>query len=271
MRIGFVGSGKMAEAMAAGMIAAGIAKPSEIMACDIDVGRLKAMKKRLGVGVSRRNSDAMASAATIFLAVKPYQMGAILEEIRPAVSDKHLIISIAAGVPIQFIEANLGRGRIVRVMPNMPCLVAAGMSVFAMGSRSRATDRRTVSRLLGSFGRVLELPESVFDSVTALSGSGPAFFAYLLDKLAGGAIRRGLDRKTALVLAAQTMLGTARILIEQGIDPRDLVASVTTPNGTTAAGLAVMEAHGTETIMDKAVKAAAKRCRELAPAPKRRR
>lgn len=271
MRIGFVGCGKMAEAMATGLIAAGIVKPSQVTGSDIDSQRLATLKKRHGIRAVALNQDVVTSSEVVFLAVKPYQVDAILQDIRPAVTNRHLIISIAAGVPLKFIEGILGRGRVVRVMPNMPCLVAAGMSVFTLGSRTTAADRKTAFRLLGSFGEAIELPERVFDSVTALSGSGPAFFAYLLDKMAEGATRPGLDRKTALRLAEQTMFGTARMLMGRSIDPRDLVASVATPNGTTAAGMAVIEQHGTGAALRETVKAAAKRCRELAPAAKRSR
>lgn len=248
-------------------MAAEIAKPSEVHGSDVDLRRLATLRKRCGIRTHCRNRDVVRSAQVIFIAVKPHQIRNVLEDIRGAVSDRHLIISIAAGVPLSFIESILARGRMVRVMPNMPCLVSAGMSVFTLGSRTTSADRRTVRRLLGSFGQVLELPETVFDSVTAISGSGPAFFSYLLDKMADAAINKGLDRKIALRLAEQTMFGTAKLLMEHGIDPGELVAAVATPNGTTVAGLSILEKHGTGIVLRKAVRAAAKRCRELAPPP----
>jgi len=265
MIIGFAGCGKMAEAMATGLISAGIARPSQIYGSDTDRRRLSSLKRRHGIKICSGNLDLLSSADVIFVAVKPHQMQMVLEEIRLSTSNKHLIISIAAGVPVSFIESILDRGRIVRVMPNMPCLVSAGMSVFTLGTRATSTDRVTVCKLLGSFGVALELPETVFDAVTALSGSGPAFFSFVLDKMAGGAIKTGLSRRTALMLAEQTMLGTARLLIDRDIDPCELVGSVATPNGTTAAGLDVLENRGTAGALTDAVKAAARRCLELAP------
>ncbi|MEI6218200.1 MAG: pyrroline-5-carboxylate reductase [bacterium] len=265
MRIGFAGCGKMAEAMATGLIAAGIVRPSQICGSDTDRRRLSSLKRRHGIKSCATNRDLLSSADVIFIAVKPHQMQIVLEEIRSAASNKHLIISIAAGIPVSFIESILDHGRIVRVMPNMPCLVSSGMSVFTLGTRATSADRATVCKLLGSFGVALELPENVFDAVTALSGSGPAFFSFVLDKMAQGAMKTGLNRRTALLLAEQTMLGTAKLLIDRGIDPGELVASVATPNGTTAAGLNVLEKRGTAGALTAAVKAAARRCLELAP------
>lgn len=265
MRIGFIGCGKMAEAMASGLLSAGLVRPSQIHGGDVDTSRLKTLRKRYGIRTCAHNSEVFQASDVVFLSVKPYQIQSVLNDVKGVINDGHLIISIAAGVPLQAMESILDQGRFVRVMPNMPCLVSAGMSVFSLGSRTTTQDRRTVNRLLSSFGQVMELPETVFDSVTAISGSGPAFFSYLLNKMANGATKKGLDRKTALKLAIQTMFGTAKLLMEHGTDPDELVTSVATPNGTTAAGLAVMDKRGTGTILRDAVRAAAKRCRELAP------
>lgn len=264
MRIGFVGCGKMAEAIAGGLIAAKVARPSQIRGSDVDAARLRTLRRKHGISVCTENTEVVTNSDVIFLAVKPYQIESVLREVHNVVRNRHLFISIAAGVPLEAMESLLPRGRMVRVMPNMPCLVSAGMSVFCLGSRTRHGDRRTVGKLLSSFGLAMELPEAVFDSVTAISGSGPAFFSFLLDKMADGAVKKGLDRKTALRLAVQTMLGTAKLLMEQGTDPGELVARVATPNGTTAAGLAVMEKSNVDQVLRETIRAAAKRCREMA-------
>jgi pyrroline-5-carboxylate reductase len=221
------------------------------------------VRRRLGIQVTADNAEVARRARVVFLAVKPQQMREVLAHLRPAVGARHLIVSIAAGIGIRSLEAALPSARVVRVMPNMACLVAASMSVYAAGRRATAADRRRVRGLLAALGDALELPERRFDAVTALSGSGPAFFAYAADAMADGAVGEGMRRADALRLAGQTLLGTARLLRERRIDPRDLIAGVASAKGTTAAGLAVMDAANARDILRRAVRAAARRSREL--------
>ncbi len=167
-------------------------------------------------------------------------------------------------VTLEQIESRLPVGTpVVRVMPNLPCTVGEGMSVYCLGRRARRADARTAVRLLTCFGRVREVPERLFDAVTALSGSGPAFFAYVLDALARGAQKEGLTRSDALLLAEQTMLGTARLLLDTGQEPEALIQAVASPKGTTVAGLTVLTASPVSTILARAIRAAARRSREL--------
>jgi pyrroline-5-carboxylate reductase len=266
MNVGFIGSGRMAEAMMAALIRQKTLTPAEILASDVSAERRSHVRERYGVAVTLRNADVLAHGLVVVLAVKPQQLDAVLGEVAPHATAGHLFLSIAAGKRTAHLEALLPRGRVVRVMPNLACLVGESMSVFARGARSPAGDAAVVAELLGACGRVRELPEALFDTVTALSGSGPAFFAYLLDRLVDGAVAEGLAREDALALAEQTMLGTARLLLERRFDPAELAAAVTSARGTTAAGRAVLEIPPVAEALQRTIRAAAQRSRELSRA-----
>jgi len=261
-KIGFIGAGKMAEAVMSGLILKAFAKPGELIASDVDPARLADVGRRLGVRTTTANTEA-AAAPLIVLAVKPQQLDAVLREIAPVIGSSHLVISIAAGKTTAHIESLLPVGHVVRVMPNLACLVGEGMNVFTRGSRAHAADAAAVGRFLECCGRAAEIPEPLFDAVTALSGSGPAFFAYLLDRLADSAVAEGLSREQALLLAEQTMAGTARLLLETRMTPADLAAAVTSAKGTTAAGREVLETPALDEILAGTIRAAARRSREL--------
>ena len=263
MKAGFVGCGKMGEAIMASLIRSRAVRPCEVFVSDAKASRRRALSRRYKVNVSANNAIVASRAQTVFLAVKPQELNAVLDDISAAVTGRHLVISIAAGRRLSSIESRLPRARAVRVMPNLPALVSEGMSVFCAGSRATAADRKRTVRLLSCFGRVLELPESHFDTVTALSGSGPAFFAYVLDAVVRAAVGQGLARKQAKLLAEQTMLGTAKLLMQQHIDPLDLVRAVASPKGTTEAGLKVLEPSSVAKVLERTIAAAAVRSREL--------
>jgi pyrroline-5-carboxylate reductase len=266
MIIGFVGAGKMAEAMMVGLIERRYVESASVVASDVNAARLSDLGRRLGIRGGASNIEVVREADVCFLAVKPQQLDAVLAEIAAVVTPDRLVISIAAGKRIAGMEALLPRGRVVRVMPNIACLAGAGMNVFTRGARATEADAAQVRVMLECCGRALELPEDQFDAVTALSGSGPAFFAYLLDGLVDGAVREGLSRESALMLAAQTMEGTARLLLEQGLSPADLAAAVTSAKGTTAAGREVLENDGVADVLVRTIQAAARRSRELSHA-----
>ncbi|MEI8140487.1 MAG: pyrroline-5-carboxylate reductase [bacterium] len=265
-KIGFIGAGKMAEAMISGLIANGFAGPGEIVVSDISGERLKMVNDVYGVRVTLSNSEVVALAPICVLAVKPQQLGAVLGDLASLISANHLMVSIAAGKSTSYLESLLPTGRVVRVMPNMACLVGAGMNVYTRGSRATAADGVMVANLLGCCGRALEVPELLFDAVTALSGSGPAFFAYLLEQLVEGAVKEGLPREQALILGAQTMVGTAQLLLQKEMSPSDLATAVTSAKGTTAAGREVLETQVMAGILGRTIQAAAQRSRELGKA-----
>jgi pyrroline-5-carboxylate reductase len=263
MKIGFVGAGKMAEAIMAALIRNKTAAPNEVLACDISAERRDAIRRRLGIGVYSKADAVVDAADVIVLAVKPQDLQAALEPVAARVTGRQLVLSIAAGKTLAFLEALLPAARVVRVMPNLPSLVGEGMSVFCAGSRATGRDRARARSLLASFGKVLELPETAFDAVTALSGSGPAFIAHVLEAMENGAAALGLERADARLLALQTMLGTARYLAERGDEPKEFIAAVASPKGTTAAGLAVLDASDVAVVLARTLEAAARRSREL--------
>jgi pyrroline-5-carboxylate reductase len=264
VKVGFIGAGKMAEAIVAALIKTKTLGPHEIMACDIDATRRAEMRRRHGINAYSRVAKVVDHVDAIVLAVKPQDLNAALAGVAERIGEKHLVLSIAAGRTIASIERLLPRARVVRVMPNLPAVVEQGMSAFCLGSRATAADRKTVLRWLTSFGRAIELPEERFDAVTALSGSGPAFFAELLAHLVEGAVAEGLNRQDALLLGTQTMLGTAQYLVEASMPPADLTRAVASAKGTTAAGLEVMRASAVKQTLIDTIRAAARRSRELA-------
>lgn len=253
----------MAEAMISGLIRDRFAASGEIVVSDVSGERLAVMSRDYGVKTTRDNMEVVRGAPLCVLAVKPQQLGEVLSALAPAVSEQHLLVSIAAGKTTTYLESLLPAGRVVRVMPNIACLVGAGMNVFTCGSRATPEDGARVAKLLECCGRALELQESLFDVVTALSGSGPAFFAYLLEGLVAGAVKEGMPREQALTLAAQTMAGTAQLLQQKGLSPADLAAAVTSAKGTTAAGREVLESPVLAGILERTIEAAARRSREL--------
>lgn len=263
MKIGFIGTGKMAEAIAASLISSKLIEAHEIFGSDISVERRKLLKRRYGINMYSKNKILPGVAEIIFLSVKPQQLDGVLKEIAPDVTKKHLVISIAAGKKISLIQSILKEARIIRVMPNLACLVSEAMSVFSAGSTATASDRRVATRMLLCFGKVLELPEGRFDAVTALSGSGPAFFTYLLRSMVDAGVQEGLNRKDALLIAGQTMLGTSKLLSEKKIDPQDIIEAVALAKGTTAAGLAVLRKSAVSNILRRTIRAAVKRSQEL--------
>jgi pyrroline-5-carboxylate reductase len=253
----------MAEAMLASLLKNRIVATGAVLACDVNGERRDLIRRKLGVAVYAKADAVVDAADVLILAVKPQDLQAALAPVAASVGPHHLVISIAAGKSLAGIEALLPEARVVRVMPNLPSLVGEGMSVFCVGARATERDRVRARSLLAGFGKVLELPEALFDAVTALSGSGPAFFAYVLDGMASAATELGLSREHALLLAAQTMLGTARFLIEEGIEPGDLIKSVASAKGTTAAGLAVLAGSDVAAVLKQTITAAAVRSREL--------
>lgn len=246
-----------------GLLANGFAPAGEVLASDISEARLAELRQRLGIRTTLDNRQVARECRLMVLAVKPQQLDEVLRDLAPEMGGDHLVVSIAAGKSTGRLESLLPASRVIRVMPNIACLVGAGMSVFTRGVRATEADAAVVARLLSCCGRAREMEESHFDAVTALSGSGPAFFAYLLDQLVEGAVNEGLPRAVALELAAQTMGGTARMLMEKGLPPADLAAAVTSVKGTTAAGREVLETPLVADVLARTIAAAARRSREL--------
>jgi pyrroline-5-carboxylate reductase len=200
--------------------------------------------------------------------VTPQLIAAVLAEIASAVDERHLLISIAAGVPTAAIRRGLGKdARIIRVMPNTPALVLQGATAIARGVGLQSDDMATAQEIFGAVGRVVVLDEELMDAVTGLSGSGPAYIALVIEALADGGVKMGLDRATAMTLATQTVLGAAKLLAETGMHPGALKDMVSSPGGTTISGIAALEEGGVRTTFIRAVERATLRSRELGRGP----
>ncbi len=264
LRIGFLGAGKMATALAQGWITAGLTASAQVGASDPVAAAREHFTKTTGAAALTENGRVIAQSDVLVVAVKPQNMADLLAEIRPGIKPEHLLISIAAGITIKQIADAVGADkRIIRVMPNTPCLVGASASAFAASAGTSAADVQLVERLLNSVGRAVQVPEKLLDAVTGLSGSGPAFVAVVIEALADGGVRMGLPRDLALMLAMQTVLGSAKLLLDTGQHPGQLKDMVASPAGTTIAGLHALERGGVRAALMDAVEAATKRSIEL--------
>jgi pyrroline-5-carboxylate reductase len=262
--VGFVGTGNMGEALIKGLLAVGLVPAASVHASDVRADRLAEVARRFGINTHPGNRDVVKRTDVVILAVKPQIMAAVLDDIAPAVGPDTLVISIAAGVPTARLREHLPAGaRVVRVMPNTPALVLEGATAIARAEGLRPGDLETVQQIFGAVGRVAVVDETLMDAVTALSGSGPAYVALVVEALADGGVNMGLDRATAMALAVQTVLGTARLLRETGSHPGQLKDMVASPGGTTIAGIAALEEVGARAAFIRAVERATLRSREL--------
>ena len=268
-KIAFIGTGQMATALAAGFVRE-LILPEQISGYDPIESSRVAFASRAGDGVRLFDSasEAIKGASVVILAVKPQVMHdaikPLAESIRLNVKTTPLVVSIAAGIPIARLEKSLPQGtRVIRVMPNTPCLIGRGASGLATGSVATADDAKLISELLATAGLVEVLPEPLLDAVTGLSGSGPAYVFQIIEALSDGGVKMGLPRATATRLAAQTLAGAAEMLLSTGQHPGVLKDAVTSPGGTTIAGLHAMELGGVRAALIDAVEAATLRSREL--------
>jgi pyrroline-5-carboxylate reductase len=267
VRIGFLGGGAMGEALAAGVLAAG-ARKEHVRAADPDPARRKQLERALGIAAGDDNAGVVEASDVVVLAVKPGLVASVLGALGgPGASAlaRPLWVSIAAGVPLAALAAALPPGaRIVRAMPNTPALVRAGATAFVASSACSAADRALARVLFEAVGSAWEAPsEALLDAVTGLSGSGPAYVFVFLEALSDAGVRMGLPRDAATALAIQTVLGSAKLAQETGRHPAALKDQVTSPGGTTIAGLERLEAHGFRAAVHEAVAAATRRSKEL--------
>jgi pyrroline-5-carboxylate reductase len=263
--IGFIGAGQMARALAGGFVNAGLLDAGRLTAADPADAARDHFAAQVGGGRFLPDSRALVdSADLVFLAVKPQQVGSVAAELAGHLSTDKLLVSIAAGVPVTRLCADFGTDRIVRVMPNTPCLVGCGASAYALGPGASGEDGDLVGRLMEAVGVAFRVDESLMDAVTGLSGSGPAFVYTVIEALSDGGVRMGLTRQVATALAAQTVLGAAQMVASTGEHPAVLRDRVTSPGGTTIAGMQALEHHGLRVALISAVQAATKRSLELA-------
>jgi pyrroline-5-carboxylate reductase len=263
-RLAIVGGGNMGEAILKGLIAAQLIKAQQITVTDIIETRLAYLRETYTVQALADNATAVAPADLIIVAVKPQDVAETIQGIAPLVDDQKLVISIAAGVPTAKIESAFGKPvRVVRVMPNTPALVLAGAAGLCAGSHATPADLDVARVLFEALGRTVVVAEYLMDAVTGLSGSGPAYIFVLIEALADGGVKMGLSREAALTLAAQTVYGSAKLLLETGLHPGELKDRVTSPAGTTIAGLHALEERAFRGAVIDAVERATLRSREL--------
>ena len=262
--IGFIGAGRMAAALARGFVDSGLVAPENIIASDpVPAGR-KAFGQAVGCETTDSNADVLAKAKVIFLAFKPHQLDEATETVRDQFDGSYLVISILAGVRLAKLdEACGGLARVVRVMPNTPALVGEGACGYALGQAATSDDGELVKRLLCAVGVAYEVKESLIDAVTGLSGSGPAYGYTIIEALSDGGVAAGLSRDIATRLAAQTMLGAAKMVLETGKHPGELKDMVCSPGGTTIEGVHELEEGGVRNALINAVRSATERAVEL--------
>ena len=257
---GLIGCGTMGSALLSGMIYKELLDKNKIVVFDLDQKRAGYLKEKLGVKVAPDLGSLCLQVQKIFLAVKPQDMKELLGQIKPVLNSGHLLISLAAGLPINFFEEQLSKPlKMIRLMPNTPCLVGAGMIVVCCNDAVTLGELREIEFLLESLGKVVFLEEKHMSAVTGLSGSGPAYVFFVIEALADGGVEMGLDRDTALLLAAQTVFGAAKMVLDTEEHPAILKNKVTSPGGTTSAGLFALEEGALKATLIKAVAEAAKR------------
>ena len=262
--IAFIGGGQMAEAIIGGLLGGNVCHPDSLWVTDPLPVRCDRLKSRFGVRVGSDNRQAASWAEVIILAVKPQVMSTVLKELGPDLPST-VVVSIAAGVTMRTItEQAPDVKNVVRAMPNMPALVREGITALAFGGDTTEEDQRNIRTIFEAVGRVIPVEERLMDAVTGLSGSGPAYVFQAIEALADGGVKMGLPRQTAELLAAQTVLGAAKMVLESGEHPAQLKDRVASPGGTTIAGLHQLEQGGFRATLIGAVEAATKRSRELA-------
>ncbi len=265
MHLGIIGCGKMGTALVEGAIRAGVLSAAEILGCDPAPASREAFSQATGATVTTGAADLARTCEVILLCTKPQDIPAALREAATAAAGQpRLVISIAAGITLAALEAaSPDTFRLIRAMPNTPALVGKGAAGYCLGTRATAADAATAQALLAAVGLAIEVPERLMNAVTGLSGSGPAYIYLVIEALADGGVRAGLPRADALKLAAQTALGAAAMVLDTHEHPAVLKDKVTSPGGTTIAGLAELERLGLRSALIAAVGAATRRADEL--------
>jgi pyrroline-5-carboxylate reductase len=260
---GFIGGGQMAEAMLAGLLKS--AEASSFIVSEPVAERRQYMAEKYKVKTTESNDEVCQQSDVVVVAVKPQVLEGVLQKLDKQAVSKCLIISIVAGKTLSNFESNLPEGtRVARVMPNTPCLVGQGASVFVLNSKCTSKDQEVVNAVMGSCGIVEQVQnESLLDAVTGLSGSGPAYVYLMIEAMSDGGVRMGLPRPTATRLAAQTVMGAGQMVLNAGKHPGELKDNVTSPGGTTIAGVHALETGSFRGTVMNAVEAATNRCREL--------
>jgi pyrroline-5-carboxylate reductase len=264
IQLGFIGCGKMASAIIKGIIASKFVKSSQIIATKSSDKDIKAVSERLGVEIFTDNQLLIKKSDVIIIAVKPNQVGSVLSEIKEFVNDKKLIISVAAGITTSFIENEIGgTPKVIRVMPNTPVLVNEGMSGICSGKYATQDEIKYVSQMFDTIGKCIVVNESQMDIVTAISGSGPAFFYKVINDIARAGEKLGLEYDKSLLLSIQTAIGSAKMALKREISMEELISNVATKGGCTRVGVDVMETTNIANILEQVIQDTAQKAHEL--------
>lgn len=263
-KLGFIGAGTMAKAIIKGLLNSGFVSKDQVMASEVSEAFAQKASEELGINVVTDNKSVAEFADVVFLCTKPYAVEQVVSEISGVLSENTLVVSIAAGISTEKIEkASQKNLPVVRVMPNTPLLVGEGMTAACKGKYAKVEHVNYVIDLFSNSGRCVEVQEKLINAVTGISGSGPAFMYLIIEALADGGLKLGLPKKVALELAAQTAIGAAKMVLETGKHPSVLKDEVTTPGGTTIAGLMVMEEKGIRSALAKTVEETARTAEKL--------
>lgn len=252
-KIGFIGGGKMASAIIKGIINSNWCTPENIFVSDKNKNTLDTLKAHYNIQTAQNNIEVVEKADILLFAVKPFVLRDVLNEIKPHLTKKHVILSIAAGISISTIEEIAGKVPVIRIMPNTPALVNEGMSAICKGTFANDAHSKTALEIFKSVGEVIESEEKYIDIITAISGSGPAFYYYIINEIAKAGEKLGLDINTCLKLSAQTALGSAKMIMTSGISPEQLIINVTTPGGCTAVGNDILKENNVSDILEKTI------------------
>lgn len=264
IKLGIIGSGIMAENILRGILQAGLLKNSQVTVSDLSAARLTLFKKQFKVKTESANKKMVSESDIVLLAVKPQNMKTLLEEIKETADNQKLFISIAAGITSAAISRDLsGKGRIIRVMPNVAAKVLESASGICRGPQAKESDVKTAVKMFDAIGKAVEVKEELMDAVTGLSGSGPAYVFLFIDAMADAGVKAGLTRQNALDLSVQTFFGAAKLLLETGLSPAAAKDQVTSPGGTTICGLHALEKGSVRADIIDAVEAAILRSKEL--------
>ena len=261
--IGVIGTGKMGSALIRGLLKEKLVNPDQILAYDISYEVLMDLVEDTGINAALNNQQIVEQSDIIFICVKPQVFVTTLQKLQIVFTSDQLVISIVAGIPLSTIEKLTGNARCIRIMPNMPFQVGEGAAGYSLGTRNDNRDSEIVEIVFSSLGKVFQFPEYLLDAVTGLSGTGPAYVFVFIEALADGGVLAGLPRREALILSAQTVMGAAKLLLEQNIHPGILKDAIMSPGGTTASALQLMEARGFRSILIDAVEAATKKSQFL--------
>ncbi len=261
-KIGFIGLGRMASAIIGGIISSGFMKKENIIGFDINKDTLKYASKNLDIETVADIEELMARTSIVLIATKPFVIKNVLDEIKDKVRN-HLVISILAGVALKVYENAMPNTRVVRVMPNTPALISEGMSAVCKGAFAHDYDAEFVYEMFSKLGKAIYIDEKDIDIVTAISGSGPAFYYYIIEKIADAGKKLGLDYETSLKLSAQTALGSAKMMFETPDSPEELIRAVTTPGGCTEVGNNVLGNSDIEAVLFKTINETMKKAKKL--------